>query len=292
MRTAVETSMTDKLRLLIVRGRKHRVHAAWESMREFLDGCSPQAEIVHVHDSDDPIPPDVSADLAVVLGGDGTIIRGCRKLRLQQIPIVGVNFGRLGFLADLSPDEFQENFVRFCDGDYDIVEHLMFECTHRSAAGSSETFIGVNEVAVSSAGSLAMLNVHLDIDEESVTTFSCDGLIISTPVGSTAHSLSAGGPILRQELQAFVVTPICPHALTNRPIVDSADRTYTMTVPDAPDGVMVVIDGQVKRPVATGDAIVVRRLGQTFKLARLKGHSYYTTLHRKLGWGGQLRREE
>ena len=284
--------MSDKLRLLVIRSRKSRVDAAWETINQFLCSCEQPVDIVHVHETDDALPEDIEADLAIVLGGDGTIIRGCRKLKRNQIPIVGVNFGRLGFLADLSPEAFQENFGRFCEGRFSIVEHLMFECTHRTEDGQAETFIGVNEVAVSSAGALAMLDVGLDIDNESVTTFSCDGLITSTPVGSTAHSLSAGGPILRQELQAFVVTPICPHALTNRPIVDSADRVYTMTVPDAPEGVMVVIDGQIKRSVAAGDSIEVKRLPETFKLARLKGHSYYTTLHRKLGWGGQLRLNE
>lgn len=284
--------MSDKLRLIVIRGHKRRVDAAWETISNFLCGCEDRVEVVHIHETDDPIPEGTNADLAVVLGGDGTIIRACRKLGTRQIPIVGVNFGRLGFLADISPEEFQENFQRFCDGSFDIVEHLMFECVHRTEDGAAETFVGLNEIAVSSAGSLAMLNVHLDIDEESVTTFSCDGLIVSTPVGSTAHSLSAGGPILRQELQAFVVTPICPHALTNRPIVDSADRVYTLTVPECPDGVMLVIDGQVKRPVRQGDRIEVQRAASTFKLARLKGHSYYTTLHRKLGWGGQLRRSE
>lgn len=284
--------MADNVRFLIIRSRKSRVDAAWETINQFLNGCDCRADIVHVHETDDPLPGGVEADLAIVLGGDGTIIRACRKLGRRQIPIVGVNFGRLGFLADLSPEAFQENFERFCTSDYAVVEHLMFECTHRTKGGEKETFIGVNEVAVSSAGSLAMLDVQLEIDAESVTTFSCDGLIVSTPVGSTAHSLSAGGPILRQELQAFVVTPICAHALTNRPIVDSADRVYTMTVPEAPDGVMVVIDGQIKRRVAPGDSIEVKRLPETFKLARLEGHSYYKTLHRKLGWGGQLRLSE
>lgn len=281
--------MAKKMRLLVLRGRKSRIDQAWDELNQFLCDCTPAVDVVYVQEPGSAIPADVEADLAVVLGGDGTILRSCRKLGLRQIPIVGVNFGRLGFLADLSPEEFRENFSRFCSGDYAVVEHLMFECIHRGADGTRSTFVGLNEVAVSSAGSLQMLDVHLAIDDEPVTTFSCDGLIVSTPVGSTAHSLSAGGPILRQELQAFVVTPICPHALTNRPIVDSAERVYTMSLPEAPEGTMVVIDGQVKRHVAAGDSIVVRRAACTFKLARVHGHSYYTTLHRKLGWGGQLR---
>jgi len=122
-----------------------------------------------------------------------------------------------------------------------------------------------------------------------VTTYSCDGLIVSTPVGSTAHSLSAGGPLLRQELQAFVVTPICPHTLTNRPLVDHADRVYTLTFPNLPKGAAVVIDGQVHRDLRAGDRIEIHRASVSFQLARVPGHSYFQTLHRKLGWGGQPR---
>jgi NAD+ kinase len=134
-----------------------------------------------------------------------------------------------------------------------------------------------------------MLDVELAIDGEPVTTYSCDGLIVATPVGSTAHSLSAGGPILKQDLPAFVITPICPHTLTNRPLVDDAGCVYTLSLPQVPDGVMLVIDGQVKQPLVEGDVIDVRRAPVNFQMARIPGHSYYATLHRKLGWGGQPR---
>ena len=107
-------------------------------------------------------------------------------------------------------------------------------------------------------------------------------------MGSTAHNLSAGGPILRQELEVFAITPICPHTLTVRPIVDSADRTIVLSVADPPRGVMMVIDGQIHRPISAGDRVIVRRASPTFKLVRMPGHSYYGTLHRKLGWHGQL----
>ena len=171
--------------------------------------------------------------------------------------------------------------------EFTIVEHLMFECIHTCEGGTECSYLGLNEVVISAAGSLSMVDVALTVDDEPATTYSGDGLIISTPVGSTAHNLSAGGPILRQDLQAFVVTPICPHTLTNRPVVDRADATYQMTVPDAEEGVMLVIDGQIKVPVSEGDRIVVRRADVTFQLARLPGHSYYGTLNRKLGWSGQ-----
>jgi NAD+ kinase len=134
-----------------------------------------------------------------------------------------------------------------------------------------------------------MLDIRLEIDGEEVTTFSGDGVIISSPVGSTAHSLSAGGPILRQDLQAFVVTPLNPHTLSNRPLVDRADRKYTLKMDEAPEGVTLVVDGQIRRPFASGDAIHVVRSELTFQLARIPGHSYYSALRNKLGWSGQLR---
>ncbi|MGD9854724.1 MAG: NAD(+)/NADH kinase, partial [Planctomycetaceae bacterium] len=206
-----------------------------------------------------------------------------------QLPILGVNLGRLGFLADLSPEELERNLSLLRDRRFHVVEHLMFECEHRHEDGSCETYLGLNEVVLSAAGSLAMLDVELTIGDERVTTYSGDGLIISTPVGSTAHSLSAGGPILRQDLQAFVVTPICPHTLTNRPLVDRADVCYAMSIPQIHDGVHLVIDGQIKEPVRPHDRILVRRADVKFLLVKLPDHSYYRTLHRKLGWSGQPR---
>jgi NAD+ kinase len=274
---------------LIVLADEHspRVAQVWTRIEKTIH-ADERIDVVGVNITGDLDCDEIDADLVVVFGGDGSMIRACRQLGRRQIPIIGVNLGRLGFLADLSPDEFVGNIQRLVERDFTVIEHLMFECIHRHADGTEDVSYGLNEVAVSSAGSLRMLDVDLAIDSEPVTTFSCDGLIISTPVGSTAHSLSAGGPILRQTLQAFVVTPICPHTLTMRPIVDSADREYVLTVPDPPEGVMMVVDGQVKRPVVDGDEIVVRRADMTFKLARVAGHSYYGTLYRKLGWGGQL----
>lgn len=280
--------MTETLKLIVLADEHSpRVSKAWAQVEPTVR-ADERIDVVGVNVITDVDCDDINADLVVVFGGDGSMIRACRQLGPRQIPIIGINMGRLGFLADLSPEEFLANLERLVTRDFSVVEHLMFECAHRHADGTQEVSYGLNEVAVSSAGSLRMLDVHLAVDQEPVTAYSCDGLIISTPVGSTAHSLSAGGPILRQTLQAFVVTPICPHTLTHRPIVDDADRVYTMTVPEPPEGVMMVVDGQIKRPVLKGDEIIIRRADVTFKLARVAGHSYYGTLHRKLGWGGQL----
>ena len=226
-------------------------------------------------------------DIVIVLGGDGTILRTCRQLGAQQRPILGVNLGRLGFLAELSPDEFVEKFPRLLAREYKVIDHLMFECRLLHADGSQEKHLGLNEVSIMAGAALRILHINLAIDGEHVTTYRCDGLIVSTPVGSTAHSLGAGGPLLRQDLQAFVITPICPHTLTNRPLVDSANCVYSLTAPELPAGATLVIDGQIKRLLKPDDRIEIRKASVNFQLARLPDHSYYGTLHRKLGWGGQ-----
>ncbi len=230
----------------------------------------------------------VDAELCVVLGGDGAIIRAARQMGYRQTPVLGINLGRLGFLADLTSEELCEAFPRVVQGGYTITEHLMFEATHRLPGGiASAPALGFNEIAVQAGPPFHMLDLDLSIDNEQVARISGDGLIVSTPVGSTAHSLSAGGPILSQELSAFVVTPICPHGLTSRPVVDSADKDYTVAVRRGGDTAWLVIDGQECLQLAEGATITVRRAPVTFKLARAAGRSFYRTLHDKLHWGTQ-----
>ncbi len=282
-----EPCMSSPLRIIVLaRDSAPHVKKAWEQLAPALAG-RPGLEVVAVTTQDDPptdLPP---ADLAMVFGGDGAILRACRHFGDHQIPLLGINMGRLGFLADLSPEELLLNLEQLETRSFRITRHLMIECEHFLSDGTLRRYLALNEVTISSAAALEMIDVEFWIDQERATTYSGDGLIISTPVGSTAHNLSAGGPILEQELNAFAVTPICPHTLTNRPLVVCADHHYTLAVPEAQAGVMLVVDGQIKEPISLDDRIVVRRAPVTFPLVRVRGHSYYATLRRKLGWGGQ-----
>src|SRR5712691_1472758 len=277
------------LRLLVLaRDDIARVKQGAEEVTAFLRS-QPDVQLVEATASGDGSLDglNLNVDLVLVLGGDGAILRACHQLGRHQLPILGVNFGRLGFLADLTPDEFRDMFPLLQQRQFRIVEHLMFECVLQRHDGSSETFLGLNEAIVCAAGALQMIEVRLTIDERPVTTYSCDGLIISTPVGSTAHSLSAGGPMLRQGLMAFVITPISPHTLTNRPLVDDADCVYALSLANTSKEALLVVDGQYRRPMQDGDVVQVRRAPVTFKLVKLPGRSYYNTLQRKLGWSGQ-----
>jgi NAD+ kinase len=230
----------------------------------------------------------VDFDLAIVVGGDGSMLRAAHQMGRRQRPVIGVNLGKLGFLADLSPAEFLAELPSICSGRLPTAEHLMYECTIERAGQRVDRRLGLNEVAVLAGAPFKILDVDLYVDSELVTTYSCDGLIVSTPIGSTAHSLSAGGPILRQDLQAFVISPISPHTLTNRPVVDSADRVFDLVIRNPHVGTSVVADGRVACQVEPGDRVRVERSEARFQLVQLPGHSYYRTLREKLGWGGRL----
>ena len=224
------------------------------------------------------------ADLALVFGGDGAILRAARQMGYRQVPVLGINLGRLGFLADIHPHDLSECFIQVLQRNFQITRHLMFECVIESDDGK-QTVLGLNEVAVHAMPPFRMLELELEVDGAIVSRFGADGLIVSSPIGSTAHNLSAGGPILGQELAAFVITPICPHTLTYRPIVESAEKTYTIRLGRGAECALVVVDGQAAAQVAMRHRIVIRKAPVTFQLVKVPGHSYYQTLRDKLRWG-------
>lgn len=235
---------------------------------------------------------DVDADLAIVLGGDGSILRAAHQMGYHQRPVLGVNLGRLGFLAALQPEQLDDVLPEVAAGRHSVVEHLMFECTATRSGRPLCHALGLNEAEVLAGPPFALLDVQLYVDGELITTYSCDGLIVSTPVGSTAHSLSAGGPILRKNMQAFVILPISPHTLTHRPVVDSAERTIELAVPRPHEGTSLVVDGRVLTTLTADDRVKIVRSAARFQLVEISGKGYYRTLHDKLGWGGRLKLNE
>jgi NAD+ kinase len=191
----------------------------------------------------------------------------------------------------MTPAELPAVLRDFAAGKLEVFEHLMFECSVlRNGDGAMHARqLGLNEAIIHAGTPFMLIDVNLYIDSDLVTTYSCDGLMVSTPVGSTAHSLSAGGPILRKNLQAFVVVPLNPHTLTMRPVVDSADRVYEMVVERPSEGTAVVVDGRVLCRLQPGDRVRVERAEPQFKLVSNPGHTYYRALREKLGWGGRLK---
>jgi NAD+ kinase len=263
-----------------------------EAVASFQHVVAPWAEetAVDLHSSLDL--DEFGPDLAIVVGGDGSILHAARQMGYRQVPILGVNLGRLGFLADLQPPELPQAIPEILSGRCRVVEHLMFECQLLRGSEVLGNWLGLNEVSVRAGVPFSIVELRLYVDAELVTSYSCDGLIISTPVGSTAHNLSAGGPILHKDLQAFVICPLNSHSLTNRPVVDRADRVYEVEVMESRSETHLVVDGQLSANLSRELRVRVKRAEPTFKLIQVAGHTYYRTLREKLGWGGAMKGAE
>ncbi len=229
---------------------------------------------------------DGDPDLVIVLGGDGSILQAARQMGTNQLPVLGVNCGRLGFLAALSPDDFLNAWPEVCEGGFDIVSHLMLRATLIRGGQALATQLALNEVAILGGPPFSILDIDLYADGHLATRYRCDGLIIATPVGSTAHNLSAGGPILRRNLQAIVISPISPHTLTYRPLVDSAETKLELAVTEPNESTSVVVDGRILCDIHAGDRVRVAAAEECFRMLSVPGQNDYRTLRDKLGWSG------
>ena len=234
-------------------------------------------------------PQDGAVDLVIVLGGDGSILRTARWMGYEQVPVLGVNLGTLGFLADFSREEVEAALDEIAAGRFRLVDHLMFECEVLRGNAVVQSELGLNETSLLAGPPFSMIEIRLHVDGELATTYRADGIIVSTPVGSTAYNLSAGGPIVRKDLDAFVFTPLNPHTLTNRTVIDSADRTYELVVPRPNTGSACVVDGRLITGLEPGDRVRIRRARPRFTLVETQHHGYYRTLREKLEWAGGLR---
>ncbi|WP_165066282.1 NAD(+)/NADH kinase [Paludisphaera rhizosphaerae] len=225
------------------------------------------------------------ADVAIVVGGDGTVLHTVRRMDGRPTPVLGVNAGRLGFLADLTIETFLERLPDLASRRFTIENLMTMSVTVTSVKGPTRVFRALNDAVIRAAPYFKIIEIGLSIDGESVMSYRGDGLIVATPVGSTAHSLSAGGPILPPNAHMFVVTPICAHTLTQRPLVDGGHKTYELTSHGEGIATILVVDGQIQIPLQDGDRVTIRRGDPPFPIVRLPGHSFYRTLRDKLGWG-------
>ena len=228
-------------------------------------------------------------DLAIVVGGDGNMLGAARVLARFDIAVIGVNRGNLGFLTDLPPASFEEALSKVLDGEFDTEQRFLLEAeVHRHGELKSSN-TAVNE-AVLHPGKIAhMIEFEVYIDDKFMYSQRADGMIVSTPTGSTAYSLSAGGAILTPNLEAMILVPMFPHTLSCRPIVVDACSIIKLVVsPHNGDNLEVSCDGHVNLSVLPGDEIIVKRSVDTLRLIHPKGHNYFHVLRTKLGWGSKL----
>ena len=222
-------------------------------------------------------------DILVALGGDGTILAAAREVGELAIPILGVNLGKLGFLAEVTPEDLSSAIRDLHAGNFRIEERLVIEATSPSAPG--KTLFAVNDVVVDKARSSRVIDLETHIDGEYAVTYRGDGLIISTPTGSTAYALSNGGPIVTPASRVFGITPISPHTLSGRPLIIPETSHIKVIVHSSNDEVLVSADGQTQLPLPPPIELNVRKAGYTVRLVKRTDRTYFDVLRAKLHWG-------
>lgn len=224
-------------------------------------------------------------DLLIVLGGDGTLLSAARLAAERGVPILAVNLGGMGFLTTVPQDEIYSILEEIVAGRHRVSERVMLQAEIVRAGSVARRQIALNDAVLNKAALARIMDLELRIDGEYVTTYKADGLILSTPTGSTAYSLAAGGPIVYPIVEAFVVTPICPHTLTNRPLVVPDSVTIEVDCKAQDNLVFLTLDGQVGVELARGDHIRVRKAPEKLHLVRPAKKTYYHILRNKLKWG-------
>jgi len=235
-----------------------------------------------------PFLPEItpSLDLLLTLGGDGTLLRGARLVAPYGIPVLGINLGRLGFLTAISPDECGEALRRLMSGDIILDPRMVLQVEAETAAGERHgEYLALNDVVLHRGGVARMLRLRIHAHGEEVGTYSADGIILATPTGSTAYSLSAGGPLVPPSMDCIIATPICPHTLAVRPLVLSGAETVTVEVLSPTEELILTIDGQQAASMMPGDRLIVCRAPRPLQLVRFPGQTFFSTLRRKLAWG-------
>lgn len=226
-------------------------------------------------------------DALVALGGDGTLLRAVGLIAGRDIPVLGVNLGRLGFLTSVTESELEHGLEALVAGTYTTSARTMLDGTIVNRKGASvDVLRALNDVVVGWGQSTRIVTLDVAINQEPVASYRCDGIIVSTPTGSTGHSLSSGGPILHPDAPALLLNVICPHTLSARPVVVPDNAEIRITVKQTSKQLLLSVDGQDGRTLSEGDALVIRKATERFNLVHLPGYQYFAVLRKKLHWSG------
>ena len=225
------------------------------------------------------------ADLIISLGGDGTLLNIAPLVERPEVPILGVNMGGLGFITEVAVDELETVLTKTLDGDYEVEKRMTLEVRVMGKKRRPHRFRVLNDAVITKGARSRIIDLETYVSEDYLCTYRADGLIISTPTGSTAYSLAAAGPILEPTLGAIVLAPLCPHTLTNRPIVVPSNAAIRVTLRSFGDTVILIPDGQQGVRLNNGDQVEARDYGMPVSLIRLPSRSYYEILREKLKWG-------
>lgn len=278
---------------------KHGLREASEMLVALERWCDGRAEIVWAPEAAELLPPGsrqivtrdamaTAVDLVLVLGGDGTLLAMADRIGQDDgdIPLLGVNFGSLGFLTEIRREELYTTLNAVLSGDVELDERMMIRAETRRDGAVRESRVILNDVVFTRNALSRMLDLDVTVGGQFVTSVKADGLIVASPTGSTAYNLSAGGPIVHPAMDAMVLTPIAPHMLTNRPIVIPAAREVRVRPSEANSAeVYVTFDGQYGYPLGRGDEVFIARAKRPLRLVRSAARSYFEVLREKLKWG-------
>ena len=232
-------------------------------------------------------------DALLTLGGDGTLLRGARALAGRAVPILGVNLGRLGFLTSCGVEDLEAGVERLARGDYTAERRMALDVRALDESGTErQRWFALNDVVLHKGGFARMVSLHVAANGESIASYSADGIVIATPTGSTAYSLSAGGPIVYPTVESILLTPISPHTMSVRPLVLPPSAEVTLRAEDGPEELLVTVDGQVGTKFARGETLVVCRSDRAVQIVRFPGTTFFARMRLKLGWGGLIDRDE
>lgn len=247
-----------------------------------------EPELLRLVPDGDALTPDEceSLQLLLTLGGDGTLLRGARMIAAHGVPVLGVNLGHLGFLTSASPPLLERALDQVLAGDVTIDARMTLRVAAEGPDGEPcGHWLALNDAVIHMGGVARVIRLAVFAHGEEVGTYSADGIILATPTGSTAYSLSAGGPIVAPAVECIVATPICPHTLGVRPLILSAEETVTVEVLAPSQAPVLTVDGQQGTALSPGDRVTVRRGTQPVRLVRFPGQSFFSTLRHKLRWG-------
>jgi NAD+ kinase len=241
----------------------------------------------------EPLGPDTPLDALLSLGGDGTLLRAARLLDGRPVPILGVNLGRLGFLTSCAADELESGVRRLAAGDYMVEPRMALVATAVGPDGvGRHGWRSLNDVVLHKGGFARVVRFAVWVDDEPVGTFAADGVVVSTPTGSTAYSLSAGGPVVVPTVDSIVLTPVSPHTLAIRPLVLPPSAEVRVAGEDGAEELLATVDGQVGARFSGAESLVVRRAAEPVLVARFDHARFFDRLRRKMGWGGLTDRDE
>jgi NAD+ kinase len=231
-------------------------------------------------------------DAMLTLGGDGTLLRGARVIAPHPVPILGINLGRLGFLTCCNADQLSNALMRFARHDYVAEPRMALRARVLDVRGvERERWIALNDVVLHKGGFARVVAIRVAANGEAVASYAADGVVLSTPTGSTAYSLSAGGPVVYPTLETIVVTPVSAHTLAIRTVILPSSAEVTLNADDGPAELLVTVDGQVGTTFASGETLSVRRAEGDVLIIRFPGSTFFSTLRQKLGWGGLAERD-